>query len=370
MSQGAPEHHVVYREKGRFAGWPANYGMWAWGNELVVIFAEGAFLPGIEGHKRDKSQPARTLQARSLDGGQHWDVRPIPCRIPGDRSLSADEHQIPRLQIGDPRGGANPPVPFSGEVDFTASGLAILCARTGLHAGASSWFYVSHDRAVSWKGPYALPDFGQPGISARTDWVALGPRHALFLLTAVKSDGREGRVLCAETVDGGRSFHLKSWVGPEPEGYAIMPSTVRLSEGSLLTAVRLHGGKESARPWGWIDLYRSDDLGASWRLTRTVVPATGAWSNPPAMIRLRDGRIVLVYGNRDRPSSIRALVSDDAGESWGDEIVLRDGGGDEDIGYPRVVERADGRLVTAYYWDEAPDAERSIEATVFKPEGR
>ena len=27
------EHVIVYREPGKFAGWPANYGMWAWDNE-------------------------------------------------------------------------------------------------------------------------------------------------------------------------------------------------------------------------------------------------------------------------------------------------------------------------------------------------
>lgn len=370
MRTQPPAHHQVYRERGRFAGWPANYGMWAWGDEIVVIFTEAAFLPDIEGHKRDKAQPARTFQARSLDGGQSWSAGPIPCRIPGNRSLSADEHQIPALQIGDPSAGAHPPVPLSQELDFTAPGLAILCARTGLHAGAASWFYVSEDRAATWRGPFTFPDFGQPGIAARTDWVALGPRHALFLLSAAKTNGREGRVLCAETTDGGLSFHLKSWVGPEPEGYAIMPSTVRLSGDSLLTAVRYHGGKDSARPWGWIDLYRSDDLGGAWRFTGTVVQRTGAGGNPPAMIRLRDRRIVLVTGNRDRPSSMRALLSADDGATWSDETVLRSGGGDSDMGYPRVVERADGKLVTAYYWNEAPDAERSIEATVFEPEGR
>ena len=34
-------HVVVYREPGRFAGWPANGGMWAWGNELLVGFRQG-----------------------------------------------------------------------------------------------------------------------------------------------------------------------------------------------------------------------------------------------------------------------------------------------------------------------------------------
>ena len=27
------QHVTVYRDPNRYAGWPANYGMWAWGDE-------------------------------------------------------------------------------------------------------------------------------------------------------------------------------------------------------------------------------------------------------------------------------------------------------------------------------------------------
>ena len=369
MTTLAGERHLVYGRKGRFAGWPANYGMWAWGDEIVVVFAEGAFRPDVEGHKLDRAQPVSTFQARSRDGGESWAVQPVPCRIPGNRSLSADEHQSPELRILRADGGRNPPLPFAGDVDFTEPELAIMCARTGLEAGATSWFYLSTDRAKSWDGPYEFPGFKVPGVAARTDWLALGPKEAIFLLTAAKADGREGRVFCAHTADGARSFRLQGWVGPEPAGYSIMPSTVRLDDGALLTAVRCHGGKASAHPWGSIDLYRSGDRGASWRLDGTVVERTGAWGNPPAMLRLRDGRLLLVWGQRDRPSSIRCAVSRDGGASWSDEMLVSGGGGDEDVGYPRVVQRRDSKLVCAYYWNDAPDRERVIEATVFDPGG-
>jgi hypothetical protein len=34
---------VVYKESGRFGGWPANHGIWSWGNEIVVGFSLGYF---------------------------------------------------------------------------------------------------------------------------------------------------------------------------------------------------------------------------------------------------------------------------------------------------------------------------------------
>ena len=85
------------------------------------------------------------------------------------------------------------------------------------------------------------------------------------------------------------------------------------------------------------------------------------------MIRLSDGRLCLTYGYRDPPSGICAGLSDDDGESWGDNIVLRDNGGNHDIGYPRTVQRSDGNVVTVYYFNDAPDGERYIAATIWKP---
>ncbi len=35
------EHVEVYRQPGRFADWPANYGIWSWGNEIAVSFTLG-----------------------------------------------------------------------------------------------------------------------------------------------------------------------------------------------------------------------------------------------------------------------------------------------------------------------------------------
>lgn len=181
-------------------------------------------------------------------------------------------------------------------------------------------------------------------------------------MTAAKPDGREGRVFCARTVDGGTTFSFLSWIGPEPDGYAIMPSSVCLPSGRILTAIRCREGASC-----WIDLYASDDDGETWQVVNRPVPDTGKGGNPPAMIRLRDGRLCLTYGYRDPPYGMCARLSGDDGRTWGIEIVLRDGGGSHDIGYPRTVQRADSKVVTVYYWTDEPDGERYIAATLWQP---
>lgn len=360
---------VVYREPGRFAGWPANYGMWRWGEEIVVGFTVGAHRTVAQGHALDKRQPFVNKQARSLDGGRSWQVESFNGALPGGRGLSADEHMAAGLRLAevmDARTATVPPAPL----DFTAANSALMLARTGLARGVFSFFYVSSDRCRSWRGPYRLPDFGETGIAARSDVIVQGAQEALFLLTANKADGQEGRIICVRTRDGGRSFERLSQAGADldaPGDFAIMPSSVQLTTGRLLCARRCRIG---AGLRSHIDLFASDDLGKSWRSmgAPSVFQQAGHSGNPPCLLALRDGRLALLYGNRDR-YAICARISKDGGVNWSGEIVLRGGGANGDMGYVRAVERADGAVLAAYYFNDRPDGdgERFIEATIWQP---
>ena len=151
-----------------------------------------------------------------------------------------------------------------------------------------------------------------------------------------------------------------------------MPSSARLDDGRILCAIRSRAGDRSAgRESTLIDLYASDDDASTWQyLARPVTfQQSGHNGNPPTLNRLPDGRLVMVYGNRDMPHSIAAQLSQDGGQSWSGEITLRSGAGSPDLGYPRTVILADGTLVTAYYFNDRPDGdgERFIEATIWKP---
>ena len=85
------------------------------------------------------------------------------------------------------------------------------------------------------------------------------------------------------------------------------------------------------------------------------------------MMQLADGRVCLTYGYRAAPFGIRARLSADGGRTWQPEIMLRDDGGGRDVGYPRSVQRPDGKVVTVYYIHDAPLAERYIAATIWDP---
>jgi len=359
-------HHVdIYHEKGRFAGWPANYGIWAWENEIVVGFTAGHLDPAGGFHARDETRPFLPMQARSRDGGETWTVVSTPCRRPGGLGISADEHVAPDLRAARAwlEKGVDLPGPCPGDIRFTHPDFAMMFSRTGLGIGTRSWFYLSDDRCNRWAGPYNLPDFGLPGIEARTDYIITGAEECLVFLTASKASGREGGgVFCARASDGGKHFELVGWVVQVEDGYAIMPSSVRLAGQDLRTAVRRRVGEQC-----FIDLYGSPDLGQTWQFIGRPIPDTGQGGNPPALTRLRDGRLVLTYGYRAKPFGIRARISEDQGQTWGKEIVLRSDAGNHDLGYPRTAERADGRLVTVYYYNNHAEGERYIAATLWTP---
>ena len=48
------------------------------------------------------------------------------------------------------------------------------------------------------------------------------------------------------TTDSGKTWDFVSWIGPEPEGFSIMPASVRLSETDILVTVRM---REETRRW-------------------------------------------------------------------------------------------------------------------------
>lgn len=339
VQPSSKENFTVYREPGRYGGWPANHGFWQWGDELVAGFTSTWFKAAKNDHKIDRTKPSYEWQARSLDGGRTWKV----------------ESDLP---FADRKAEAKP-TPLTQPIDFSEADFALMFRFGSLHAGPS-WFYVSDNRCKTWLGPYAFSIPGVDGICTRTDLLVLGARDCLLFGSCGKqSDGKEGRVFCARTTDGALSWKLVSFIGDEPAAgsFAIMPSSIRLQDGTILTTVR--------RSDGSIDAWRSGDLGVTWTLCGKA--ATGIGGNPPALVQLADGRAVLTYGFRRKPFGVRARISSDGGLSWGPEILLRDDGYDGDLGYPRSLVRPDGKIMTIYYFNGPREEDRAIEGTLWLP---
>lgn len=331
------KHVIVYKEEGRYGGWPANHGLWQWGDELVVGFSAAWYKETTKDHRIDRTKPIYEIQARSRDGGKTWTTEEsVPFASPAKEAK---------------------PIPLQEPLDFTVPDFAMMFRFGGMHRGPS-WFYTSTNRCTTWQGPFRFRVEGVEDIATRTDLIPLGPRDCLMFGTCAKqSDQKEGRVFCARTIDGGLTWKHLAFIGdePPPGAFAIMPSTVRLPGGALLTAIRM--GKPSFS----IQLWRSDDLGQHWTHVSAVTGNIGG--NPPATVLLPDGRICVTYGYRRKPTGIRARTSADEGKTWSPEIVIRDDGFDGDLGYPRSLVRPDGTILTIYYYNGPRAEDRAIEGT-------
>ena len=358
MASAEDARHVkVYFEEGMFGGWPANHGVWSWGDEILVGFGKGWYKEQGLNHHIDREMPEIAMLARSMDGGETWMLED-----PGEQGYLLTEggylHGVTRPGVTIPEMRES-----EGGIDFAHPDFALTVRTNSIHAGTGPHLLLLRPRQVLGR-PVPDPQLRRPpGIAPRTDYIVDDENTCTLFITAAKSDGREGRPLCVRTTDGGASWERLSWIGPEPaEGFSIMPASVRLSDNEILVTVRMRDEQKR-----WIGTYLSVDDGASWEYLGEAVPDAGV-GNPPAMIQLEDGRICLIYGYRAEPFSIRATLSSDGGRTWGDHIVLRDDGASRDIGYPRAVQRTDGKVVAMYYFtDEASGPERYIGATIWTP---
>ena len=147
----------------------------------------------------------------------------------------------------------------------------------------------------------------------------------------------------------------------------VMATTVQLTNGKLVLTYRniFRGADREAT----IEAYVSEDRGVTWRHLSTIKTMKRS-SNPPATVQLKDGRLVCIYGDR-YVKEIRGRYSTDDGETWGEEFVIRDDfaalDDDPDLGYTRLVQRTDGKLVAMYYWATEDHPQQHIAASIWTP---
>jgi hypothetical protein len=94
---------------------------------------------------------------------------------------------------------------------------------------------------------------------------------------------------------------------------------------------------------------------------------TGFKGHPHHLIRLPDDRALLVYGYRHAPFGIRARVldADCTHTAAAPEIILRDDGGNGDLGYPWATMISGRQILVVYYFNQA-DGPRYIAGTILE----
>ncbi len=213
----------------------------------------------------------------------------------------------------------------------------------------------SEDGGKHWSGPIIPPPvpgkteqnlFKEPCPAYNRGPMWEGRDGLLYWAVACRADSESGRteVHLMVSPDGGSTWDYRCPIATDPEITFNETALIETQKGTLIAFLRT----------AYLDdhtvVARSEDGGKSFLPWED----TGFKGHPHCATCLPDGRILLVYGYRHKPYGIRARILDPEATNFADstEIVLREDGGNSDLGYPWVTAMADGRYLVVYYFNQ------------------
>jgi sialidase-1 len=208
------------------------------------------------------------------------------------------------------------------------------------------YLIFSKDNGRTWTKPVRDPVIykfyeGKGHVSPYGKIVQLGDGSVRMAVYFEFFDGRGNQSYLFRSDDG-----AKTWKDPVLLGANYNETGIAaLRDGRLLAAMRSEKG-------GNLAIIESSDKGRTWS---QPVQITKDSEHPADLIQLRDGRVLLSYGERNAPRGVHAMLSAD-GRAWdkSKDIVLADDAPVTDCGYPSSVEVGPGKIVTIYYQVDDP----------------
>jgi len=367
------DHAVVYRREDEFTGWPHTSGFWDFGDgELLQnVMSLYTDYPDVNAISHDNigrgSRGGKMVTLRSKDYGRTWNgADPVI-----DAYSSIDPAMANATTMGDLQ-----PIDFLDKDTIFAnsgSGFGTPEGRTDVR--------LSRDRGRSWSPPIPVPLDGLHSISGMNSHLVRPDGTAMIWLMEVDKEGWNRHPCIFALPPRGTDFHFLTFITKKHDPYGaadgdytttfrfgghrwFYPRGYLLPSGRMLCALRCQRDPTGVM---WTELYKSDDGGRSWGFLSRV----NDFGAPGSLVRLPDGRLVMVYGYRLMPSGIRARVSEDEGKSWGGELIVRDDGGSWDLGYPNAWATKDGKVGVIYYFNSKDDpvqvngGKRHIQRSIF-----
>lgn len=303
---------------------------------LLVVYRWGASHINVKG---------QLAVSWSDDNGNTWST---PMQV----TSGADDHRNPAMVE----------LP-SGEIllaycimdGYDATGKKFRPSINGIDPRTSKplWIIRSHDHGATWAAPEELK--GTDALFKRDEMLNVfgkmsltGDGGILLSLYSTPRDHHTTFELVYRSNDAGHTWNMLSTIAKDVNETGILA----LPGNHVLAALRTNKEQE-------ILMARSADGGKTWD---TPTQVTQPMEHPGDLIRLKNGDILLTFGERNAPRGAVAILSHDNGKTWDPKtrMVLADDAPIVDCGYPSSVQLPDGRIVTVYYKvDNAPTAPES-----------
>jgi sialidase-1 len=352
---------VIYRDDQFYSAFPSIVRRRD--GELLVAFRRAPERRRLGEKTYSHADPnSQLVLVRSRDSGKTWSPEP-------------------ELMFANPFGGSQDPCMVQlrdGTIVCTTYSWALLpsdfAAKLSdtMHQGSFAFLggYVlrSGDGGHSWEGPFRPPHiapdatldvFEKPaaaynrgamceGRDGRLYWVVaantrMQPRRTETHLLISSDQGVSWRYSCPVATDSKVTFNETS-LYETPKGDLVAFLRTADFDDHTVVARSLNRGK-SFQPW----------------------QDAGFQGHPHYALGLPDKQVLLVYGYRHAPFGIRARVLDAECTNYAAaaEIVLRDDGGNGDLGYPWATMISKKRVLVVYYFNLG-DGTRHIAGTVLE----
>jgi hypothetical protein len=342
--------HLVYRSEDSYCG-PISMLARAENGDILLVFREA--------RRRDRvshmDPTTRMSLLRSRDGGRSWFGQETPDPAGGNGTA------IARLSDGALLANAFHWLfaPVDSGVRFEGRARRREAPWLNMTVCSGGVFMVrSENDGYTWSAPRRIgepPDW--PDMACHGAVCEMPDGDLLLPVTGRRGENGQAHGMVLRSPDRGESWGEAVCITDDA------PVDIHFHETRLVLCPSGRILAMHRTPKGNYFRNSSKDKGQTWSETEET-PIWCGGSSPPDLRLLADGRVLLTRGYRREPFGVRAYISEDEGDSWPREIVLRDDGPDRDVGYPSTLQRDDGSLLTVYYWHGA-DQVRHLQGTVW-----
>jgi len=340
---------VIYRDDRFYSSFPSIVRRP--NGELLVAFRRAPERRLLGERSTSHTDPnSHLVLVRSRDDGKSWS-------------------QNPELIYAHPFGGSQDPCMVQlrdNTIVCSSYGWALLQAGAvaklknpfchGNFVFMGGYLLHSRDGGRSWQGPTLPPPtpgetvmdpFNQPVPAYNRGAMCQGKDGRLYWVVTSKTSttpGAQGTHLFISQ-DNGSTWRYSCPVASDAKVVFNETSLYETPKGDLVAFMRTADFDDHTV------VARSTDRGQTFQPWQDA----GFQGHPHYALRLPDNRVLLVYGYRHSPFGIRARVLDPecANLASAPEIVLRDDGGDGDLGYPWAALLSKHRALIVYYFNSA-----------------